>query len=318
MKSSHKMVVTGAFSGLGAVVIAGSAAFACTADAGIGVFKADAMQTVATVAPGEKLTVKASSFMPATVAKDSSGKEIVVNGERQYIDRRDIIVTLTSPYTGQVVFRGQYPGPEATFEVTMPADAYFTEWNQPYLLTAQQPGYYARSSRIFVPGGQRYQASQTKIGTGVATEQPVGSAPAGGITVTGGITDTAPAQGVVAAPPGSGSTAAVPAAAAGTPPAGEPGGAVAGLTTPVDAAVAPASPVVPPENTAPPAGELWSGLQAGSSANLLDPASGLTPPADGIPAGAAGLLGLGMLSLAGVAFEATRRRLVLSRVTRRH
>jgi hypothetical protein len=309
MKSSQKMVVTGGLGGLTAVVVAGSAAFACTAEAGVGVVQAGAMQVNATVPAGSPFTFKVKSFMPATVEKDAAGNEVMVN-------RRDIIVKLINPYTGEASLIGRYPGPEATVTVpgTVLADAYDSGASKPYILQAEQVGYYSKSSNLYVTNGRPWAPQVGGASTTPGTQ--ASTTPANQVSVV----ETPAAVGVlnvVAAPAGSANAASVPAATTGTPPSGQPAVAGPALPAPANAAPIVGAPPLTAEEATPPAAELWSGLTAGNATNLLDSATSTAPPSGGVPAGAVSLLGMGILSLAGVAFAATRRRLAVARVTSR-
>lgn len=304
MKSSQKKVVTGVFGGLAAVAVAGGAAFACTADATVGVVQADAIQTGSVaVEAGSTVTFAGKSFAPASES-----------------DQRMIVVTLTNPYTNAVISLGSHPGPNFVIKDRYidPSQYFDSGTNMPYKLTAHQPGWNTRSTDVYVKGGQPWNPSfGTRTNGKAVAESKVSAPPAATLASNGGTTAAPGTQEVVGAPQAGGQAAAVPAASASAAPAVQPGGSAPAVPGPATASVAPLAPTGSSEDATPPAAELWSGLKADSSLNLLDPAAGTTPSSGGTPAAGMALLGAGILSLAGVALESTRRRLVLSRVARR-
>lgn len=320
MRSSSKMLVTGAFGGLAAIVVAGSGAFACTATPSVGLLTADGVDTKPLLKPGQTATFRVSGFDPAVVVQDGQGKAVLgADGQVQYIDRKEVVLSWTNPFTGERVELGRGPGPGFVQTFTMPTNLYNSTGNSNtfYTLSAHQVGTNLnQSSFTQITGGQDYplfgktggsDGASTVTGP-VAGPQPAQSA---------GETTSSVNQVAAAAPLNQGSTAGVGAAVISTPSVDQGGSGAAIVPNQAMPAPIPVSAPTPPEDFAPPAGELWSGLKADAAGNLLETVNGTTPPSGGVPAGGIALLGTGILSLAGVAFEATRRRLVLAKATRR-
>lgn len=298
MRSSSKMLVTGAFGGLAAVVVAGSGAFACTADATVGVVEGSG----ATSYMPEKAVVTAGAPMKIAVKSFESGKDVVVNW--------------INPYTSAVTELARLNTTLNTATFTVPAGSYNSRHDKPYILQAIQSGTYTRSRQVFLTGGVDW-VDPLPVG------QTTGDAPAtvadpGKPSTDIGAATEAPTSQVAAAAPVAGpanQVAATVAAVNATPTATAPSTAVAPTVQAAPAPIPVGAPA-PAETNAPPTAELWSGLKADASGTLLETVDGTTPTSGGVPAGGIALLATGILSLAGVAFEATRRRLVLAKVTR--
>ena len=304
MKSSHKMVVTGAFGGLAAALVAGSGAFACTADATVGV-----VETYSNGLTGwpEKPVVSAGQTITVAVKSFQEGS--------------DVIIKWADPYTDVETTLARLSGPSYTASFTIPADAYNSLHDQPYLLLASQTGTYSRSREVYLKGGRDWVEPQAQpVTPAVGTSPTAAPAPAANLGTGSNATGPSAPQVAAAAPAKTaGPLADTVAAVNPTPRNDRAEAAAAAVTSPVQAVPTPipAGPPAPLENTGPPAAELWSGLKADGSVNLLEPASGMTSPSSGVPASGIALLGLGMLSMAGAAFGATRRRLAPSKVARR-
>lgn len=164
-------------------------------------------------------------------------------------------------------------------------------------------------------------------GTNTVVDAPNTSTAPSTDTGTGATTGTetvapAPVQAPVAARP----AASTPAPARATTPAAQvatapvvarPSSAPA-TAAPAPAPTASAAPVVgapiPQQLLAPERGDLWSGLNPSTAPSLLD-TSGPAASDSGLPIGA-GLLGIGVLALAGVGAVAGQRRLALARRTK--
>lgn len=321
MRSSSKMLVTGAFGGLAAIVVAGSGAFACTATPTVGLVTADGVDTKPLLRPGQTVTFKVSGFEPADIVQDAQGKAVLgADGQVQYANRKDIVLSWTNPFTGASVELGRGPGPGFVQTFTIPMDVYNSNGSDRtfYTLTAVQVGTTTRqnhSSFTQVTGGKDYPLPGASSG-GAPTGLDQGQVKGPELAQSAGETASSVNQ-VAAAAPVNGSTAGTAAAVVETPSVDQGGNGAA--IVPAQAIPAPIAITAPmaPEDFAPPAGELWSGLSADASGTMLEAVNATTPPSRGVPAGGVALLGVGILSLAGVAFEATRRRLVLAKVTRR-
>lgn len=322
-RSSARLLAGGALVG---GLLGASAAWACTPQA-----YSTTVVGNTTVEPGTDVTVKGFTYTHDIINKDQNnvGRAdldlLVAAGaaEPVKVEIREGM-TADEARVGRVVPARQMPsrvettalsGPDFTAELTLttPGFHYFYTFavNLQGELVRPQPLVFevrTASSRteeeviVTPPTGQEGAPivtppvnSGTPVVTPAGTPQPAPSpaaaapagvtAPARGSSATGTAAAPAPKPAAVSASPAAAGTAA--AAAAGDVPAPPP---------------------------APLTSDLWSGLSSSGAASLLEGSSTM-PPRGGVPIGA-GLLGIGVLALAGAAAVAGERRLALARRSR--
>lgn len=300
-----------AFAGLAAVTLATSGAFACSPQAGIII-----------APPGEA--------PPSSMDLAAPGQQVDLRFDRFYDpaeerskDYSPVRVVWYDPFRATETFIAARPGPSFVIEDwQIPADSQPTTGHSTmYEVVATQTkanGEPAARKPIPIYVGQR------------ASSGPVVTPPGGGTTdiplpngspVRNDVPSPEAVPVPVAAPPivvPAPADQAVVAPRAGAPRAVEPPVATegsVGAARPSEQVVPVAAEPIPPAPVALPVpDDLWSGVQAGRTLNLLDPPN--QPPPTDSPTGTI-LLGAGVMAMAGVAVASGRRRLAVRRSTRR-
>ena len=321
MKALHRAVVGGGFGVLAMAGVAGSGAFACTAQAPI--TGAGGVTTVVATA-GATVTVEAKGF-----AIDAPGNNVQYAGYGKpvftwnAIDGPVLAVAAEPTWVTTVSGGVNTTRPVWILDVQVPADVLPREL--PYGIVGSQTNahgalYVTGNLPVFITGPATAAPVAPVVAPVVAKPQTGPSTTPNGApssTPTPQATATAPTGAPASARPAQpNATAAVQVPTASPSPAA-PSSAVGVPRATASGAQTPGGPVDPTKPApVPPSQELWSGLNGSTSALALLDAPAPATSGSGFPAGAV-LLGTGLLALAGTAALAGRRRLAIARAVRR-